>query len=557
MHEDAPHTPRAAVSLNFLRPGAAEPARLDRGDLVALAIVATAIMLFVAIGGLVVAAAVRSIAGTGAAPDLLLVAALLLNVALILFGWRRHSDLTSEVAERRRAEAQARLLAETDPLTGCLNRRSIGPAADRLIAQTAARGEAVAVIMLDLDKFKQVNDLNSHAAGDALLAEAARRICDLLPEHALLARIGGDEFACVVPYAPGSPEQLDRLAAGLIAAISRPVKFRGLEIGTTVSAGIAAPQPGTAADALALLHNADIAMYAAKKHGRNRSCWFEPAMESELKLRSELEAALRRGVANAEFVPVFQKQIDLDSGEITGFEMLARWNSPSLGQIGPEVFVPIAEDTGLIGQLSEQLLRQALGAARNWHPRLTLSVNISPFQLRDPWFAQKLLRLLVETSFPANRLEIEVTESCLHENLGLVRTAITSLQNQGVQVSLDDFGTGYSSLSQLRSLPFDRIKIDRSFVATVNDSDDSATIVQSIVALGTGLGLPITAEGIETPEVLRTMRQLGQFKGQGFLYGLPTTAEATASELARLGLLCPAPDREDAPLARAGHLRSA
>ena len=208
-----------------------------------------------------------------------------------------------------------------------------------------------------------------------------------------------------------------------------------------------------------------------------------------------------------------------------------------MGIVGPDIFIPVAEEIGLIAALSEGLIRQALRDARGWHPRLTLSVNISPLQLRDPWFAQKLLKLLVEANFPPSRLEVEVTESCLHENIGLVRSLITGLKNQGVTVSLDDFGTGYSSLSQLRSLPFDRIKIDRSVVMSLLDDKDSATIIQSIISLGAGLGLPITAEGIESEAVLAQLRQYGKFKGQGYLYGMPEPADRTQAELAQLDLL--------------------
>ncbi|MFM5948330.1 MAG: putative bifunctional diguanylate cyclase/phosphodiesterase, partial [Novosphingobium sp.] len=451
-------------------------------DVVALGIAIAAIIMFVGTGGSVLPAVVRSLSGTGLGPDKLLINALLLNIALVIFGWRRYRELTGEVAERRRAEAQARILAETDALTGCLNRRSIGPAADQLFAEAEARGDAVAVIMLDLDKFKQVNDVNSHAAGDVLLIEAARRLLDCLPEGALLARIGGDEFACVVSHSANRTDQIDSLTETLIAAVARPVAFHDSEIETTISAGIASRQPGSPIDAQGLLHSADIAMYHAKKRGRNRFCWFDPAMESELKFRSELEGGLRRGIGKGEFVPFYQKQVDLETGELVGFEMLARWKSPVLGQVSPEIFVPVAEEIGLIAPISEELIARALRDARNWDPRLTLSVNISPLQLRDPWFAQKLLKLLVEANFPPSRLDIEVTESCLHENLGMVRSMITSLQNQGVQVSLDDFGTGYSSLAQLRSLPFNRIKIDRSFVTTVNDSPESVTIIQSIIS---------------------------------------------------------------------------
>lgn len=524
-------------------------------DVVALGIAIAAIIMFIGTGGTVLPAIARSFSGTGLGPDKLLVNALLLNIALVIFGWRRYRELTGEVAERRRAEAQARVLAETDALTGCLNRRAIGPAAEQLFGEAEKRGDAVAVIMLDLDKFKQVNDVNSHAAGDILLIEAARRLFAVLPEGALLSRIGGDEFACVVSHPAGRTDKIDSLSEELIAAVARPVPYEGSEIETTISAGIASREPGSAIDSQALLHSADIAMYHAKKRGRNRHCWFDPAMESELKFRSELEAGLRRGIGKGEFVPFYQKQVDLETGELAGFEMLARWKSPVLGQVSPEIFVPVAEEIGLIAPVSEELIARALRDARNWDPRLTLSVNISPLQLRDPWFAQKLLKMLVEANFPPSRLEIEVTESCLHENLGMVRSMITSLQNQGVQVSLDDFGTGYSSLAQLRSLPFNRIKIDRSFVTTVNDSPESATIIQSIISLGEGLGLPITAEGIESQEVLEKMRGLGKFKGQGYLYGYPESAEKTEAELAQLNLLLETPvppetETSIAPVAR-------
>lgn len=517
-------------------------------DLVALGIAVAAILMFVGTGGSVLPAIMRAFAGHGLGPDRMLVNALLLNIALVIFGWRRYRELTGEVLSRREAEEQARILAETDPLTGCLNRRTVSAATDALIAAAQQRGEAVAFIMLDLDNFKQINDIHSHAAGDLLLREAAVRIRQILPEPALLARIGGDEFACVLPFDPKHGEAIDRIAYRLIEAVSRPVEFHGCSLESTISIGLTRSDAGDGkADAQSLLHMADIAMYHAKKQGRSRYYWFEPSMESELRFRSELESGIRRGVASGEFVPYYEKQIDMQTGEITGFEMLARWNSPTLGVVSPEIFIPIAEEIGIISELSEGLIAKALRDARQWNARLTLSVNISPVQLRDPWFAQKLLKLLVEANFPPSRLEIEITESSLHENIGLVRSLITSLKNQGVRISLDDFGTGYSSLSQLRTLPFDRIKIDRSFVSTLIDSKDSATIVQSIASLGEGLGLPITAEGVENEEVLRELRRFGNFKAQGYHYGRPATAECTSKELRQYGLLVESPEQETAP----------
>ena len=522
--------------------GAVSP-RLGRSnrDIVTLGVASAAIILFVGNGGSVLPQIVRSMVGDGSGPDRLLINALLLNIALVIFGWRRYRDLSAEIAERRKAEALARDLTEHDALTGCLNRRSIGAAASALATTAKARGDLVAFIMLDLDRFKQVNDVNGHAAGDCLLGEAAERIRQALPPEALLARLGGDEFAVILPFAPARTDEVERLAEALIAKVAQPVQFGDFELETTISAGISRTEPGQPADIQAQLHMADIAMYHAKRNGRNRYAWFEANMESEQRFRSEMAAGVRRGIPLGEFVPYYEKQIDLESGSITGFEMLARWNSPKLGMVNPDIFIPVAEEIGVIGELSESLIRQALRDAKNWDPKLTLSVNISPVQLRDPWFAQKLLKILVEANFPPSRLDVEVTESCLHENVGLVRSLITSLKNQGITVSLDDFGSGYSSLSQLRTLPFDRIKIDRSFVMSLLDDKDSATIIQSIIALGEGLGLPITAEGIENEAVLAELRRFGKFKGQGYLYGFPEPADRTEAELAQLDLLLEAP----------------
>lgn len=511
-------------------------------DVVALGIAATAILMFVATGGAVLPQIVRSLSGYGIGPDRMLVNALLLNIALIIFGWRRYRQLADEVRERRLAEEQARLLAETDPLTGCLNRRGVYDATNRLIESGRTRGEIVAVLMIDLDNFKQVNDFHGHGAGDLILQRSAQRIGALLPDRSLLARIGGDEFACVVVFDKGRERTVDNLAASMVDALAEPIAVNGSEVQVTCSIGIARSDVRRAGEAgwspaQGLTHMADIAMYHAKKQGRNAYFWFEEPMEAELRFRNEIESGIRRGLPIGEFVPYYQEQIDLQTGALTGFEMLARWNSPVLGIVSPEVFIPVAEQIGAIGELSESVIAQALNDAKGWDPGLTLAVNISPLQLRDPWFAQKLLKMLTEANFPPQRLEIEITESCLYENIGVARTLISSLKNQGIRVSLDDFGTGYSSIAQLRSLPFDRIKIDRSFVTNLVESKDSAAIVHAIALLGQGLGLPITAEGIETNDVLNLLQQYGDIKGQGFLYGQPQPGNAIRGRLAELGLL--------------------
>ena len=510
-------------------------------DLVALGIIFAAISLFVGTGSTVLTGIVRKwIYGVGD-PDALLGNALILNIALLIFGWRRYVELHREIAERRKAEQTAQRLAHTDALTGCLNRRSLDTSMAALVDAAYANGDDVIVMMIDLDKFKLSNDLHGHNVGDAVLIETTRRIEALLPERAFMARLGGDEFICGATFAPGSETEIEQIAIQLNDALAQPIECNGVRTEVTASIGIACGARGavnpTGQLTQDLLHRADVAMYQAKKRGRNRFCWFEPSMETELRFRIELEKSIREGLPRGEFVPFYEKQVDLETGEITGFEMLARWVSERRGVISPEIFIPVAEDIGVIAELSESLIALALQDAKSWDPRLTLSVNISPLQLRDPWFAQKLLKLLVEANFPPHRLEIEITETCLHENIGVVRSLITSLKNQGIRISLDDFGTGYSSLAQLRTLPFDRIKIDRSFISTLGSNPDSSSIVEAITSLGRGMALPITAEGIESAEVLVALRKFGKFKGQGYLYGKPVSGQAVLTELAEHDLL--------------------
>ncbi|NMW31091.1 EAL domain-containing protein [Altererythrobacter sp. RZ02] len=498
--------------------------------------------MFLGTGSAVLPQVLRSWSTGTSAPDAILMNALLLNVALIIFGMRRYRELIAEIEERRKAEERAQFLAETDPLTGCLNRRSITPETDKLIEKAAAENKAVAFLMIDLDNFKQINDLNGHKVGDRLLKETANCLKSVLPTDGILARLGGDEFACVVTFDKNAPDVVDQVASSLNSVVSKPMKIDGYPVEVTISVGIATNlvQPAddtTLLDGEAIMHRADIAMYHAKKQGKDRYFWFETSMEKELRFRNDLESGIKRGILENEFEPYYEQQIDLTSGKIVGFEMLARWNSPELGLVNPAIFIPVAEELGVIAPLSEQLIEQALLDAKEWDATITLSVNISPIQLRDPWFSQKLLKLLVRHNFPPQRLEIEITESCLHENIGVVKSMITSLKNQGVQISLDDFGTGYSSLSQLRTLPFDRLKIDRSFVGELNAEDACEKIVNAIISLGDGLDMPITAEGIEDQRILEALKGKGQMKGQGYLYGRPETAAKVRERLAADDLL--------------------
>ncbi|QKG71231.1 putative bifunctional diguanylate cyclase/phosphodiesterase [Erythrobacter mangrovi] len=516
--------------------------RSGEHDLVTLGIALAAIILFVGTAGVALPALVRAWFGNSPSPDLALTNALLLNIALILLGWNRYKALNSELVQRRQSEQEARRLADIDHLTGCHNRRSLTIALGDLLDEYPRGDRALAAIAVDLDNFKQVNDLNGHQAGDEVLRAVAARILKLLPEGGLVARLGGDEFVCVVPYHQQVPDRIDQLANQMIDTVAKPVQYEGVSIDVTMSIGIASStqldETGLGlVSAQKLMHKADIAMYHAKKQGKNRFYWFEPPMENELRFRNELEAGIRRGIALGEFRPYYEQQIDLETSQLTGFEMLARWESPEMGMVGPDIFIPIAEEIGVIGDMSERLIAQAFEDAKQWDPNLTLSVNISPVQMRDPWFAQKLLKLLVKHNFPAHRLDIEITESCLHENIGMVRSMITSLRNQGVHVSLDDFGTGYSSLSQLRSLPFDRLKIDRSFISELKEDEHNGKLVDAIISMGDGLKLPITAEGVENEKVLDALRRMGKLKGQGYHYGRPEPADQVLARLERQDLL--------------------
>ncbi|MCC6940405.1 MAG: EAL domain-containing protein [Novosphingobium sp.] len=515
-------------------------AKADK-DIIGLGVVVAMIVLIIATGSSALADAVTALISHGQPRNQMLSAALLLNVALLMFGFRRYRDLTAEVRQRRQAEEMSRSIAQTDPLTGCLNRLTVDEALQAMITSARRTGHEVVAIVIDLDHFKRSNDVHGHLTGDAVLLEASRRIRSALPDGSIMARLGGDEFACAAIYDPDHVTAIDRLVLHINQLVARPIVIDHLSIEVTASVGLASTATEHTAEpaklATALLHHADLAMYQAKKSGRNGYRWFDAGLERELRYRNELERGIREGIPAGEFVPYYEKQIDLDSGELTGFEMLARWKNPRRGLLSPDIFIPVAEEIGLISDLSESLIRQALSDAREWDPRLTLSVNISPIQLRDPWFAQRLLKLLQEANFPPHRLDIEITESCLHENIGMVRTLITSLRNQGIRISLDDFGTGYSSFAQLRTLPFDRIKIDRYFVSNLDSNKDSATIIGAISSLGKGLGLPITAEGIETSAVLDELRKYGSFKGQGYLYGQPSDAQSVHTMLANQNML--------------------
>jgi diguanylate cyclase (GGDEF)-like protein len=401
-------------------------------------------------------------------------------------------------------------------VTGLLNRRGF----IEKLEEALGPGRPAALALLDLDHFKRVNDTHGHAAGDAILQRVGEMLIKAAPEGAAVARLGGDEFALLLTGDHACKEQATELANRILEDVLDPLRLQGVEAQIGVSLGVALDEAGVETPTV-LMRRSDIAMYEAKRSGRNRTVWFDKSMEDELQRRNKLEADMRIGITAGQFVPFYQPQIDLVTGEIHGFEVLARWRHPTQGLVEPISFIPVAEATGLIGPLSMSVMRQALTETLTWDERLMIAVNLSPIQLKDSLLPQHILKLLSETGFPARRLELEITESALFEDLELALSTIEGLKNQGITISLDDFGTGYSSLTQLQALPFDRIKIDRSFVLSMMDNEESAAIVSAITSLGASLHLPVTAEGVETVAIQNSLKALGCAQGQGWHYGKP------------------------------------
>jgi diguanylate cyclase (GGDEF)-like protein len=377
------------------------------------------------------------------------------------------------------------------------------------------------LLLLDLDFFKNVNDLYGHLAGDQVLKKVAEVITGNAPAGSCCARLGGDEFAVLVRET--EPREIEQITSNITAGVARPLTIDSAVVHVSASIGLSFLDPGMSPEDA--LRRSDIAMYAAKRGGRNCSVWFDKEMERELFDRTRLESEIRTGIAEGEFVPFFQPQINLETGQLTGFEVLARWNSPALGLLEPDSFMTAAEGSGLIGALSMSVMKQALVESRDWPANLKIAVNISPVQFRDPKLAERILKVLTEANFPPQRLEIEITETALLEDQDMALAIVESLKNVGVTISLDDFGTGYASLSQLQSLPFDRIKIDKSFVSALLADPQSSAIVNSITTLGKALQLPITAEGVESGEIKDMLSEMGCAEAQGWLFGKAVPAD--------------------------------
>jgi diguanylate cyclase (GGDEF)-like protein len=429
-----------------------------------------------------------------------------------------------DVTERRRFEAHIARLARLDTLTELPNRLMFREQMDEAIARIDA-GKAFAIICVDLDNFKTVNDTLGHIVGDKLLQSISLRLQDVTADGDIIARLGGDEFA--VLHRITEPESVSRLAQKLIDAMSKNMYIEGHEIAIGLSAGIViAPEDGNECDQL--MRYADLALYRAKAEGRNTYRFYKPEMSVKMQSRHLLELDLRRALQAEEFALVYQPLVTLATNELAGMEVLMRWAHPKRGSVSPEEFIPIAEDTGLIASFGEWVLRQACAEATRWPNKIRVAVNLSPAQLRDPGFMTMVARTLAETGLPAQRLELEITERVLMQKDEIVLSLLHQLRSRGIRIALDDFGTGYSSLNYLRSFPFDRIKIDRSFTADTHSNRSGEAIIQAIATLGTSLGIETTAEGIETSEQLDAMRRAGCTEVQGFLLSRPRPASELA-----------------------------
>jgi diguanylate cyclase (GGDEF)-like protein len=495
-----------------------------RRDAVVLAVLITAVLLLIWNGSAFFHR--LRIEGNFATDVRIASTALTLNVALILFGWRRYVDLQHEAEVRAEQERRAAMLATTDPATGLYNRKGFADRAAQLCAEGAAQGDNLVIISFQIHRFKAVNDQHGYEAGEWLLKSIAAALRGELGQDTVIGRLSGDEFAVAVPLAAGENGRADELADAVLRTVARPLLLNDRIIQVGAFAGIASAPAGEATIP-DVLRRADIALDRARSGRVARPVWFDAGMERALIAHGEIEQGIRFGLDHGQFVPYFEPQVDLGTGEVIGFEMLARWNHALSGVIGPDVFIPVAEEIGLIGRLSEQVISAALREAVEWDPEMTISVNISPSQLADGWLAERIVRILSETGFPAERLVIEITESSLFADMDLARSIVTSLKNQGVRLALDDFGTGFSSLSHIRSLPFDIIKIDRSFVMNVGAKRESAAIIRAVTTLAAALSVPVCVEGIENEDVYKAVLGMGCAMGQGWYFGKPMTAEQT------------------------------
>jgi diguanylate cyclase (GGDEF)-like protein len=426
--------------------------------------------------------------------------------------------------ERREAQEQVRYLESHDALTGLANRRAFAEILSEAIIRMKRDNTHIAVVCLDIDKFKEINDATEQGGGDQVLREIATRIKDTLRERDIIARLGADEFAIALVDITNLGDVMAFMNR-LVAALRLPFSVNGKEVLITTSVGIAlAPADGDTASTV--LRHATIALSRAKGDGGQRMCFFEESMDKALQRRRTVEHELRLALGREEFEVVYQPQYDLATEQQCGSEALIRWHHPVHGKIAPGHFISVAEDTGLIVPIGEWVLRRACQDVATWPEELTVAVNLSPAQFRDSDIAETVAEVLRETGLAPHHLELEITENLLINDTEEVLSKLSRLRELGVAIAMDDFGTGYSSLSYLARFPFSKIKIDQQFIRNMTRDPAMRAIVRTIIALGKSLDVTITAEGVETPEQAEMLRKFGCRQVQGFLYGHPEAAEA-------------------------------
>ena len=444
----------------------------------------------------------------------------------------------TDITKHREAEAHVARLASEDPLTGLPNRRVFRATLDDLCRRyrhrsTIAEKSYFAILFLDVDRFKVINDTLGHRVGDMLLQEVAKRLESSLPASNILARLGGDEFAVVVP-AVSSMAEIETLAKQIVEAVVRPYEIDGYQIRSSASIGIAVgPRDGDDVDEL--LMAADLALYAVKADGRGAYKFYDRSMNSDLNDRRELEMNLRDAIERNELELHYQPVIDLRRNVITGFEALARWCHPTKGMVPPAAFIPVAEDSGLIIPIGEWALHEACRQAVQWPNDLRIAVNLSPVQILAPNLPEIVQRALSESGLSPNRLEIEITERIIMEDTERTLSNLRKLKELGVRIAMDDFGTGYSSLSYLRRFPFDKIKVDRTFVSDLAEGTEHVVIVQAVVSIARALGLITTAEGVEIGFQRDYLAALGYDEAQGYLFSPAVPIDMVPAIIAEWG----------------------
>jgi diguanylate cyclase (GGDEF)-like protein/PAS domain S-box-containing protein len=436
-----------------------------------------------------------------------------------------------DITEWQQAQQQISHMARHDALTNLPNRTLFREQLEKAL-RLAKRSDQLAVLCLDLDHFKEINDTLGHPIGDALLREVARRLGECVTEHDTVARLGGDEFAIVQFCSNSEPSVVSALASRIVERIAAPYEVGGHQLVIGVSIGISlAPADGKEPDEL--LQKADLALYRAKADGRGTYRFFESGMDARAQARRMLERDLRLALQRDEFEVYYQPIRDIAGDRVVAFEALARWNHSLRGLIAPNNFIPVAEETGLIVPLGDIVLRKACVDAAGWPGDIAVAVNLSPVQFKNPNLVASVKAALEASGLSADRLELEITESVLLQNSEATLTVLHELRGFGVRISLDDFGTGYSSLSYLRSFPFDKIKIDRSFVTDLATRDESMAIVRAVTGLGKSLGIVTTAEGVETDSQFDLLRREGCIQAQGYLFSKPRPAADVAKMLDR------------------------